>query len=107
MNRENQPMRWAISWLWILLFALSIYIAATDKEDARNLIGILIWISTLLDGISLVAFAIKVKNNQSVQAELINQANQNEIAQWNVVITQTTVVTQITPNTQQPNIENQ
>jgi uncharacterized membrane protein len=97
MNKENQPMRWAIAWLWALLFILAIVIAASDKNDARTLAWICIWISTILDGISLLAFALKVKNNPSAQAELVSQADQNEIAQWNVVITETTVTTQVEP----------
>lgn len=97
MNKENQPMRWAIAWLWALLFILAIVIAASDKNDARTLAWICIWISTILDGISLLAFALKVKNNPSAQAELVSQADQNEIAQWNVVITKTTVTTQVEP----------
>ena len=91
MNKERQPMRWAIAWLWVLLFILAIVIAASDKDDARTLAWICIWISTILDGISLLAFAIKVKNNPSIQSELVNQADQNEIAQGDVVISQTTV----------------
>jgi len=91
MNKENQPMRWAIAWLWCLLFILAIVIAASDKSEARTLAWICIWISTILDGISLLAFALKVKNNPSVQAELVNQANQNEIAQGDVIISQVTV----------------
>ncbi len=105
MNKENQPMRWAIAWLWWLLFILAIVIAASDKSEARTLAWICIWISTILDGISLLFFALKVKNNPSLQAELVNQADQNEIAQWNVVITQTTVVTQV--DTQTPSNETQ
>lgn len=97
MNKENQPMRWAIAWLWALLFILAIVIAASDKNDARTLAWICIWISTILDGISLLAFALKVKNNPSAQAELVSQADQNEIAQWSVVITETTVTTQVEP----------
>ena len=91
MNKENQPMRWAIAWLWLLLFILAIVIAASDKNDARTLAWVCIWISTILDGISLLAFAIKVKNNPWYQAELVNQADQNEIAQGDVIISQTTV----------------
>ena len=97
MNKENQPMRWAIAWLWALLFILAIVIAASDKNDARTLAWICIWISTILDGISLLAFALKVKNNPSAQAELVSQADKNEIAQWSVVITETTVTTQVEP----------
>ena len=102
INKENQPMRWAIAWLWLLLFILAIVIAISDKSEARTLAWICIWISTILDGISLIAFAIKVKNDPWYQAELVNQANQNEIAQWVVIISHTTV-----DNTQTQNNENQ
>lgn len=104
MNKENQPMRWAIAWLWLLLFILAIVII-TDRNDAKAIAWICIWISTILDGISLISFAIKVKNNPSIQDELVNQADQNEIAQWNVVISQTTIVTQV--DTETPNNETQ
>jgi len=97
MNKERQPLRWAIAWLWGLLFILAIVIAASDKHEARTLAWVCIWISTILDGISLLAFALKVKNNPSAQAELVSQADQNEIAQWNIVITETTVTTQVEP----------
>ena len=110
-NKESMQWRWAILWLWILLFILAIVIAFSDKGEARSLAWICIWISTLIDGISLLVFALKIKNNPSVQTEVIAQADQNEIAQWDVVITETTVVTQATtqPTTeiQQPNNENQ
>lgn len=74
-----------------MLFALAIVIAVSDKSEARTLAWICIWISTVLDGISLLVFAMKVKNNPSLQSELVNQADQNEIAQWDVVISATTV----------------
>ena len=90
MNKENQPMRWAMTWLWLLLFILAIVIIA-DRNDAKKIAWICIWISTILDGISLLAFAIKVKNNSWYQTELVNQADQNEIAQGDVVISQTTL----------------
>ena len=46
----------------------------------------------MLDGLSLLVVALKVKNAQSVQVELMDQANQNEIAQGDVVITETVVI---------------
>ena len=46
----------------------------------------------MLDGLSLLVVALKVKNAQSVQVELVDQANQNEIAQGDVVITETVVI---------------
>jgi hypothetical protein len=49
---------------------------------------------------------MKLKDNPSLQAELINKANENEIAQWWVIINETVVVT--TQNLDQlDNTENQ
>ena len=104
INKENQPLRWAILGLWWLLFILAIVIICVPKSESRTWAWVCIWISTVLDGISLLAFAIKVKNNSSVQTELINQANQNEIVQWDVEVTNTTDSTtqSVSPDAQQP-----
>ena len=90
-NKQQQPMRWWIVWLWAFLFILAIVIAVSDKSEARTLAGICIWISTLIDGISLLVMALKIKNSSSVQVQLISQADQNEISQWDVVITETII----------------
>lgn len=91
-NKESQSYRWAILCLWWLLFILAIVIIASDKTEARTLAWICIWISTVLDGISLLVIAIKVKDNPSLQSELLDKANQSEIAQWDIVVTETVVI---------------
>ncbi len=96
-NRETQPLRWAILWLWWLLFVLAIVIICVPKSESRTWAWICIWISTVFDGISLLVCALNMKNNPSLQAELLNKADQNEIAQWDVVITETVVMTNSTP----------
>ena len=52
--------------------------------------------------------ALKIKNITSSQTQLLDNLSQNEIGQWDVIITETTVVTNIdvNPTTQQPNGEN-
>lgn len=80
----------------------------SPKDEARSLAWICIWISTILDWIALLAFALKVKDNPNIQTEVIVQADQNEIAQGDVVVTETTVVTQVqqpAPQAQQPTPE--
>ena len=83
-------IRWII-WLWALLFILAIVIAVSDKGEARTLAWICIGISTLFDGISLLIMALKIKNTSSLQIQIINQTDQNEISQWNVIITETVI----------------
>lgn len=97
-SKEQQPLWWWIVWLWIFLFVLAIIIAVSDKSEARTLAWICIWISTLFDGISLLLMALKIKNSSSLQAQLISQSSQNEIWQWEVVITETVI-------TNDPNIQ--
>lgn len=90
-NKGIQPLRWWIVWLWCLLFILAIIIICVPKSESRTWAWICIWISTVFDGISLLMMALKIKNNPSLQAQLIDQANQSEISQWDVVVTTTTV----------------
>ncbi len=108
INNKQQPLWWLILWLWALLFILALVIAFSDKWEARTLAWICIWISTLFDGISLLIMALKIKNVTSSQTQLLDNLSQNEIGQWDVIITETTVVTNIdvNPTTQQPNGEN-
>ena len=101
-NKENQPLRWAILWLWWLLFVLAIIIICVPKSESRTWAWICIWISTIFDGISLLIMALKIKNNPTLQAQIIDQANQNEISQWDVVVTATSV-TISTNEDNQPN----
>jgi hypothetical protein len=68
-----------------------------------NLVWICIWISIIFDGASLLFFALKWWNN--IQTQIIAQADQNEIAQWEVVVTQTTV-SGFAPEVQKPDDEN-
>ena len=91
-NKEKQSLRWLIVWLWWLLFVLAIVIAVSDKSEARTLAWICIWISTVIDGISLLVAALKLKNTSSLQAQIIDQANQNEIGQWDVVVSETVLI---------------
>lgn len=86
-SKEQQPLWRLIIGLWGLLFALAIIIAVSDKSEARTLAWICIGISTLFDGISMLIMALKIKDAPSVQVQLINQAGQNEISQWEVIIT--------------------
>ena len=87
-NKAQQSMRWWIVWLWCLLLVLAIVIICVPKSESRAWAWICIWISTVLDWVSLLFFSMQLKNNPSIQAELVNQADQNEIAQWDVVVTQ-------------------
>lgn len=86
-NKGTQSLRWGIVWLWWLLFILAIVIAVSDKSEARTLAWICIGISTVIDGISLLVAALKLRNVNSLQAQIVDQANQNEISQWDIVIT--------------------
>lgn len=87
-SKQTQPLWWLIVWLWWLLFILAIIIALSDKSEARTLAWICIGISTLFDGISMLVMALKIKDSPSLQVQIINQSNQNEISQWEVVITE-------------------
>ena len=75
----------------------------SDKSEARYWAWVCIGISTIFDGITLLFFALRVKNNPSLQQELLNQSDQNEIAQWNVVISETTVTVSV-PSDQSPSV---
>ena len=98
--KQQQPLWWWIVWLWGFLFILAIVIAFSDKTEARTLAWICIGISTLFDGISLLVMALKIKNTSSVQVELISQSAQNEIWQWDVVITETIISNDTNSQTQ-------
>lgn len=93
-NKETLPLRWAILWLWWFLFILSIIIICVPKSESRTWAWVCIWISTVLDGISLLVAALKLKNNPSLQTQVIAQASQSEIGQWDVVVTETVVISQ-------------
>ena len=86
-NRENMPLwRW-ISLLWWILVLLAI-LTAISSASMANLVWICIWISIIFDGISLLFFFLKWGSIQTIQAQVISQANENEIAQWEVIISE-------------------
>lgn len=98
-NKEIQRFRRAILLLWGILVFLAIMTAVSFK-DASDFAGVCIWISIIFDGISLLFFALRGNN---AQAQIISQANQNEIAQWDVVVTTETVVISNNPNPETKN----
>ena len=83
-NREQQRFWWGILALWVLLIILSIVIAFSDKSEARALAWICIWISTVFDWIFLLILSFRVNDDPSLQSQVLEQANQNEIAQWSI-----------------------
>ena len=87
-SKKQHPLWWWIVWLWWLLFILAIIIICVPKSESRTWAWICIWISTLFDGISLLVAALAIKNNSSVQTQLLDDLAQNEIGQWNIVITE-------------------
>ena len=97
-NKETQTFRWAIMLLWWILVFLAIMTAVS--KNATNFAGVCIWISIIFDGISLLFFALRGNN---AQAQIISQASQNEIAQWDVVVTTETVVISNDPNSEAKN----
>jgi hypothetical protein len=64
-----------------------------------NLVWIFIWISIIFDGLSLLFIVFKWDG--SAQTQVITQSTQNEIAQWDVIITGTIINND--SNTQQKN----
>ena len=97
-NKETMPLWWWISTLgWILVF-LAI-LTAISSASMANLVWICIGISIIFDWLSLLFFAVRWGN--SVQAQIITQASQNEIWQWEVVITETIITND--PNSQPQN----
>ena len=104
-KKSELPLRWGILLLWWLLLLLAIMIAVSNKaaDNVRNFAGICIGISIIIDGVSLLLFALKWGNLQTTQAQIITQANENEIAQWDVVVTSETVVITNNTNPEQQN----
>lgn len=100
-NKEVQPFRWWILWLWGILVLLAIMTAVS--KNATNFAGVCIWISIIFDGISLLFFTLRWNNTQTVQAQIITEANENEIAQWDVVVSSETVVITNNPNPESQN----
>ena len=100
-NKETQTFWWAIMLLWWILVFLAIMTAVS--KNATNFAWVCIWISIIFDGISLLFFALRWGNVQTTQAQIITQAEQNEIAQWDVVVTTETVVISNNPNSENKN----
>lgn len=99
-NKDNLPLRWWICILWWTLVLLAI-LTAISSAGMANLVWICIGISIIFDWLSLLFFAIKWGNTQIMQAQIISQADENEIAQWDVVITETVITNN--PNNQPQN----
>ncbi len=99
-NRENMPLWWGICVIGIILIVLSI-ITFVSSAWMANLVWICIGISIIFDWLSLLFFSLKWGNTQRVQAQIISEADGNEIAQWDVVITETVITN--TPDNQPQN----
>ena len=92
-NKEQQKFwRWILA-LWILLIILFFVIAFSDKDEARAIVWICIWISTVLDWLCLLFLSFRVNNDPSLQDKMLEQANQSEIAQWDVNTANPTIQT--------------
>lgn len=99
-NKEVQKFWRAILLLWGILVFLAIMTAVSFK-DASDFAWVCIWISIIFDGVSLLFFALRGWNVQTVQAQIITEAGQNEIAQWDVVVTNETIVVTNNPDQNQ------
>ena len=99
-NRENMPLWWWICIIGIVLIVLSI-VTFVSSAGMANLVWICIGISIIFDWLSLLFFSLKWGNVQVIQTQVISDANNNEIAQWDVVITETVITND--PNTQPEN----
>ena len=91
-NRDTMPLWWWISILWWVLVLLAILTAISSAGMAK-LVWICIGISIIFDGLSLLFFSLKWWKVETTQVQIITQAQQNEIAQWDVVVTETVVTT--------------
>ena len=89
-NRETMPLWWGICIIGIVLIVLSI-ITFVSSAWMANLVWICIGISIIFDWVSLLFFSLKWGNTQVVQTQIISEADGNEIAQWDVVITETVI----------------
>ncbi len=89
-NRENMPLWWGICVIGISLIVLSI-ITFVSSAWMANLVWICIGISIIFDWLSLLFFSLKWGNTQVIQTQIISEADGNEIAQWDVVITETVI----------------
>ncbi len=87
-NKNTTSLWWWISALGCILVLLAILTAISSAAMA-NLVWIFIGISIIFDGLSLLFFAIKWDG--SMQTQIITQSTQNEIAQWDIIITKTVI----------------
>ena len=99
-NRENMPLWWWICIIGIVLIILSI-VTFVSSAWMANLVWICIGISIIFDWLSLLFFSLKWGNTQVIQTQIISEADGNEIAQWDVVITETVITN--TPDNQPQN----
>ena len=99
-NRENMPLWWWICIIGIVLIVLSI-VTFVSSAWMANLVWICIGISIIFDWLSLLFFSLKWGNTQVIQTQIISEADGNEIAQWDVVITETVITN--TPDNQPQN----
>ena len=101
-NRSDMPLwRWICTLWWILiLLAILTAISATVMADV---IWIFVGISIIFDGFALLFFSLSWGEVKVVQAEVISQAEQNEIAQWDVVVNAENTTVANDSNSQQPN----
>ncbi len=99
IQNKNVTSFWGwISALGCILVLLAILTAISSAAMA-NLVWIFIWISIIFDGLSLLFIVFKWDG--SAQTQVITQSTQNEIAQWDVIITGTIINND--SNTQQKN----
>ena len=99
-NRENMPLWWWICIIGIVLIILSI-VTFVSSAWMANLVWICIGISIIFDWLSLLFFSLKWGNTQVIQTQIISEADGNEIAQWDVVVTETVITN--TPDSQPQN----
>ena len=89
-HKDTMPLWWWIATLWWILVLLSIFTAISSGAMA-NLVWVFIGLSIIFDGFSLLFFAIRWGQIQTIQSQIISQSEQNEIAQWDVIITETII----------------
>lgn len=89
-HKDTMPLWWWITTLWWILVLLSIFTAISSGAMA-NLVWVFIGLSIIFDGFSLLFFAIRWGQIQTIQSQIISQSEQNEIAQWDVIITETII----------------
>ena len=89
IQNKNVQKWWILEVVvWWLLLVLAILTAFNTWEAAR-FAWVCIGISIIFDWIALCIFAFKIKNADSIQAQIITQSSQNEIGQWEVIIQET------------------